>query len=233
MSVSGLLARRVRYVSQEEGQDMRWCQLRRWCGLALLLLLAPVAMLPAASLFTAETMADGTLYSDSVARRQGDLITILVQESTSVSEKNKTTAKRDNTLSAAVNMLPYSSEIVQSAGNSSNRLPAVSAESSKNFQGQGDYEATGEVKATITGRVLDVLDNGNLLIEGRRAVRVNNDTKTILITGIIRTSDIRSDNTVLSEKLHNFQVSIVGEGPLTRSQSEGFLGQIADILWPF
>ena len=215
---------------------MAWCHLQRWCGLVLLslmLLIAPLTLASAASLFTAETMADGTLYSDSVARRQGDLITIMVQESTSVSEKNKTTAKRDNKLSAAVKLIPYSSEIPQVAGESAGRLPAVAAESSKNFQGQGDYEATGEVKATITGRVLDVLDNGNLLIEGRRAVRVNNDTKTILITGIIRTADIRSDNTVLSEKLHNFQVSIVGEGPLTRSQSEGFLGQIADIIWPF
>lgn len=212
---------------------MWWCHLQRWCGLVLLLI-APVALVSAASLFTAETMADGTLYSDSVARRQGDLITIMVQENTSVSEKNKTTAKRNNKLSAAVNVIPFSSETPQVSGASSaGRLPAVAAESAKNFQGQGDYEATGEVKATITGRVLDVLDNGNLLIEGRRAVRVNNDTKTILITGIIRTADIRSDNTVLSEKLHNFQVSIVGEGPLTRSQSEGFLGQIADIVWPF
>lgn len=205
---------------------------RWWWLVAIVLLIAP--NLPAASLFTAETMADGTLYSDSVARRQGDLITILVQESTSVSEKNKTTAKRDNTLSASVKMLPGVSQLPAVQGASTvDTLPAIAAESSKNFKGQGDYEATGEVKATITGRVLDVLDNGNLLIEGRRAVRVNDDTKTILITGIIRTADIRSDNTVLSEKLHNFQVSIVGEGPLTRAQSQGILGTIADILWPF
>ena len=128
---------------------MWWCHLQRWCGLVLLLI-APVALVSAASLFTAETMADGTLYSDSVARRQGDLITIMVQENTSVSEKNKTTAKRNNKLSAAVNVIPFSSETPQVSGASSaGRLPAVAAESAKNFQGQGDYEATGEVKATI------------------------------------------------------------------------------------
>jgi len=203
------------------------------CRQALLLLVA-VLPLAAASLFTSETMADGTLYSDQVARRSGDLITILVQENTSISEKNKTTAKRDNTLQASVNLVPGSNEVPATVGQSSNgRLPAVDATSKKEFTGQGDYENTGAVKATITARVLDVLDNGNLLIEGRRAVRVNEDTKTILITGVIRTADIRSDNTVLSEKLHNFQVSIVGEGPLTRAQSQGILGTIADILWPF
>lgn len=203
------------------------------CRQALLLLVA-VLPLAAASLFTSETMADGTLYSDQVARRSGDLITILVQENTSISEKNKTTAKRDNTLQASVNLVPGSNQVPATVGESSiGRLPALDANSSKEFTGQGDYENTGAVKATITARVLDVLDNGNLLIEGRRAVRVNEDTKTILITGVIRTADIRSDNTVLSEKLHNFQVSIVGEGPLTRAQSQGILGTIADILWPF
>ena len=203
------------------------------CRQALLLLVA-VLPLAAASLFTSETMADGTLYSDQVARRSGDLITILVQENTSISEKNKTTAKRDNTLQASVNLVPGSNQLPATVGQSSiGRLPAIDADSKKEFTGQGDYENTGAVKATITARVLDVLDNGNLLIEGRRAVRVNEDTKTILITGVIRTADIRSDNTVLSEKLHNFQVSIVGEGPLTRAQSQGILGTIADILWPF
>jgi len=62
---------------------------------------------------------------------------------------------------------------------------------------------------------------------------VNKDTKTILITGIIRTADVQANNTVLSEKLHNFQVSIEGEGPLTRANHEGWLGEILDILWPF
>jgi flagellar L-ring protein FlgH len=201
---------------------------------ALLLVLVCTPFVPGASLFTSETMADGTLYSDSVARRAGDLITILVQETTSVSEKNKTTANRTNNLSAAVNMIPGTSQLPSVQGSSTvGTLPALSTTSTKDFKGQGDYEATGEVKATITARVLDVLDNGNLVIEGRRAVRVNEDTKTILITGVIRTADIRSDNTVLSEKLHNFQVSIVGEGPLTRAQSQGILGTIADILWPF
>ena len=37
----------------------------------------------------------------------------------------------------------------------------------------------------------------------------------------------------MSEKLHDFQVSIEGDGPLTRSQQEGWLGRLIDVLWPF
>jgi flagellar L-ring protein FlgH len=199
--------------------------------LMLLLLLLP---LQAESLFKAETLADGTLYSDQVARRSGDLITILVKETTSISERHKTQNKRENTIDAAITLFPGSNELPAATGSpQAGTLPALGANSKKDFKGEGKYESEGEVKATITGRVIDVLDNGNLLIEGRRLVQVNKDTKTILITGIIRTADIQADNTVFSEKLHNFQVSIVGEGPLTRSANEGFLGQILDILWPF
>jgi flagellar L-ring protein FlgH len=197
-------------------------------------LLASAACLQAESLFKAETLADGTLYSDQVARRAGDLITIVVKETTSISESQKSQNKRENTLDASVSLVPGTNQLPAAVGTASaGKLPALKAASSKDFKGEGKFEAEGEVKAVITGRVIDVLDNGNLLVEGRRSVKVGNDTKTILITGIIRTADIQANNTVLSEKLHNFQVSIVGEGPLSRSSHEGFLGEILDILWPF
>jgi len=202
--------------------------------LSILALLTCVGCLRAESLFKAETLADGTLYSDQVARRAGDLITIMVKETTSISERQKTENKRENTIDAAISLVPGTNQIPAAVGTASaGRLPALKAGSEKEFKGEGKIEAEGEVKAVITARVIDVLDNGNLLVEGRRTVRVNKDTKTILITGIIRTADIQANNTVLSEKLHNFQVSIEGEGPLTRANHEGWLGEILDILWPF
>lgn len=188
----------------------------------------------AASLWQAETLADGTLYSDQVARRKGDLVTIVIKESTKVTDKNKTKTTRDNTLSAAVTMVPGTDQIPAASGSSSiGALPAFAANGKKEYSGEGNYEHTGEVEASITARVLDVLDNGNLLVEGRRQVTVNNNSKTILITCVIRTADIKADNTVISEKLHNLQVSIEGEGPLSRTQKEGWIANILDVLWPF
>lgn len=202
--------------------------------LQILALFICAGSLQAESLFKAETLADGTLYSDQVARRAGDLITIMVKETTSVSERHKTENKRENTIDAAISLVPGTNQVPATVGTASaGKLPALKAASEKDFKGEGKVEAEGEVKAVITGRVIDVLDNGNLLVEGRRLVRVNKDTKTILITGIIRTADIQANNTVLSEKLHNFQVSIEGEGPLTRTGNEGWLGELLDIVWPF
>ena len=198
----------------------------------LLLLLGFTALLSAESLWTSETLSDGTLYTDQVARRRGDLITILVQETTAISATQKTETKRSLSADASGSVAAGISGTPAVTG-SATTLPTLALDSSKNFKGEGKVEQAGSVKATVTGRVMDVLDNGNLVVEGRRAVKVNDDTKTILITGIIRTADIRSDNTVLSEKLHNFQVAIEGDGPLARSQGPGFFGKVLDVVWPF
>lgn len=204
-------------------------------ALPVVVLLLAAAGLPAASMWQSETMADGTLYSDQVARKKGDLITILVKETTSVVDNNKTETKRkSDPISASVTMVPGSDQVAASSGASTiGKLPAFSATSENNFKGEGTVTQTGEVKATITGRVIDVLDNGNLLVEGRRQVKVNDDTKTILVTGIVRTADLKSDNTIQSEKLHNFQIAIENEGPIARSQKKGFLGEMIDVIWPF
>ena len=202
-------------------------------ALAVLVLGLP-APAAAQSLWSSESLADGTLYTDQVARRKGDLLTILVKETTAITENAKTETKRNNDVNAQVNMLPATPEVAPTTGVSTvGTLPGLNATSAKTFKGEGTFSANGDVRATITARVLDVLENGNLLVEGRRQVKIQNDTKTILITGIIRTADIKADNTVLSEKMHNFQVSIEGEGPLARAQGEGILGQVLDVLWPF
>ena len=77
-------------------------------ALALLLGLAPLA---AESLFTAETLADGTLYSDQVARRVGDLITIRVVERMSMSDEQETETSRETTIDAGFDAFPNSARI--------------------------------------------------------------------------------------------------------------------------
>ena len=208
--------------------------MRRGIAQAVLVVLLAAPAAHAATLWEAETLADGNLYSDQVARKPGDLITIMVKETTSVIDTQKTERNRTNEVDASISMLPLTTALPASVGSTSvGRLPAIRAQSEKEFEGEGKYTAEGEVRAVITGRVTDVLENGNLVIEGRRIVRVNDDSKTIVVTGVIRTTDVRSDNTVLSEKLHNFQVAIEGEGPLSRSQQEGWLGRLFDVVWPF
>ena len=200
----------------------------------LLLIVMCVAPLAAESLWHADTLADGNLYADATARRRGDLLTVVIQESTSITDEQKTDTKRDNKVDLGVDLLPGSNAIPAVVGQpTSGALPAIKADSTTEFKGEGKYDLTHKVRSSIAVQVVDVLDNGSLVVRGSREVVANEDRKTIQIAGIVRPSDIRSDNTVLSEKLYDLQVSIAGEGPLTRAQQAGWLSRILDIVWPF
>jgi flagellar L-ring protein precursor FlgH len=198
------------------------------------MLLALAAPLAAESLWQAETLADGNLYADATARRRGDILTVLIQETTSVSENQKTDTSRDNSIDASIDMLPTTTRAPATVGGTdANALPAIKAESKTTFAGEGKYAFDHKVRSSIAVQVVDVLDNGALVVRGSREVLVNEDRKTIQIAGIVRPSDIKSDNTVQSEKLYDLQVSIVGEGPMSRAQQRGWLGKLVDIVWPF
>lgn len=199
----------------------------------LLLILVCIVPLAAESLWQAETLADGNLYADATARRRGDILTVVIQETTSVSENQKTDTSRDNKAEFGVTYAPGTNSLPASMGNGKGTLPGLSLDSGKEFQGEGKYDFSHKVRSSIAVQVVDVLDNGSLVVRGTREVLVNEDRKTIQIGGIVRPSDIKSDNTVLSEKLYDLQVSIVGEGPLTRAQQEGWLGRLLDMVWPF
>jgi flagellar L-ring protein FlgH len=200
--------------------------------LALLLLTA--APLAAQSLFTDRTLDEGSLYADQVARQVGDLVTIRVVETMSVEEKAETKRERDNEARITLNQLPRSTKGGSTAGlDPAEFLPGLNVGSEKEFEGKGEAKSSGRMSLTLSARVMDTLDNGNLVIEARRTLTVNDDTKTVLLTGICRRADITQDNVVLSTSMHGFEVSIVGEGPLSRSQQEGWLGRLLDAVWPF
>ena len=64
------------------------------------------------------------------------------------------------------------------------------------FTGTGATSRAGSLSATITARVMDVLPNGNLAIEGKREIYVNNEKKEILLQGVVRPRDIAFNNTI-------------------------------------
>jgi flagellar L-ring protein precursor FlgH len=193
--------------------------------LQALLLMGCCGGLQAQSLVAAKTLADGSLFSDAVARHVGDLLTILVRETTSVRESQETETGRTSSASVSGSITPPNHSVATP-------FPPLSYSSDSDFKGDGSYSQSGQITATITGRVIDVLDNGNLLVEARRVLRVGEDSKTIILSGIVRTDDISPGNTVLSEKMHNFQVGIEGQGPLSRAQQRGWLGRLLDVIWP-
>ena len=154
-----------------------------------------------------------------------------IVEVSQASESATTDTKRTSQTTAGINNF---------LGLESNNFPSsitpskfIDASTQNDFSGSGATTRTGSLSATITARVIDVLPSGNLAIEGKREIVVNNEKKEILLQGIVRQKDIAYDNSVLSTQIADAKVIYTGIGIVGEKQRPGFLARLVDMFWPF
>jgi flagellar L-ring protein precursor FlgH len=160
-------------------------------------------------------------YKDRKAQRVGDLLTVVVLESsTGVTSASTASSKKDQTtIDAGIGPLLK------------NIIPNWQIGNSHNSQGTGSTTRTNRLSARLTVIVRQVLPNGNLVVEGMRLVQVNKETQRIVLSGIIRPEDIRTDNTILSENIADASIQYEGKGTVGDRQRKGLLGMI--LSWLF
>lgn len=177
--------------------------------------------------------ASGSVTDDLKARRRGDIITIVISETASASKEAKTGTSRDSTMSAGIpNLLGLENSNFMK-NNFSDLAKIINASNSSKFSGSGSTSRQENLKATITARVIDVQSNGNLMIEGRRNIKVNEEDQIIVLEGTVRPRDIAPDNTVNSIYVADARINYSGRGIISDRQSPGWLMNILDKIWPF
>ena len=68
---------------------------------------------------------------------------------------------------------------------------------------------------------------------GRQEIRVNSELRELVVSGVVRPSDIESNNTISHEKIAELRVAYGGRGTLSELQQPRWVMQIWDILFPF
>jgi flagellar L-ring protein FlgH len=171
------------------------------------------------------------LAEDLKARRRGDILTVVISEQASASKQASTDTKRGSSMSAGMpKLLGLEKTPIKSWADLS-QLLSVSFDSK--FDGSGSTSRQETLQATISAKVVDVIPNGNLLIEGRRSVKVNNEDQIIVLTGMVRSRDVSSDNTVSSSLIADARINYSGKGIISDRQKPGWLMNIFDKVWPF
>lgn len=160
-------------------------------------------------------------FVDRVARHEGDIVTILISESSSSSFAAQTTTSKTEKNNITKGLGPLLG----------NLIPALGTGADASSAGQGSTTQTGRFIAKMTVTIKKVLPNGQYLIEGARAVKVNKDTQTFRLSGLVRADDIRSDNTILSENIANAEIFADGKGAISDRQRRGFLSRLLDWLF--
>lgn len=206
-----------------------------WSRCDLLLLAVAGCTLVAAPLSAQSLWKESSsqsLVADKRARAVGDILTIQVQESNSVTKDNSTsTAKKSGVDASIASFLfgPGASGLLTKGG----QFPSLKLEGKSDFTGGGKINNTENMNTRIAVRVVDVLPNGNLVLEGNRQTSFAGETQDAILRGVVRGEDVAANNVVFSYNVANATIRFVSKGAITDSQKKGWFTRVWDKVTPF
>ncbi|MEQ9068354.1 MAG: flagellar basal body L-ring protein FlgH [Gimesia chilikensis] len=161
-----------------------------------------------------------------------DIITIMVDEKSSVTIDSRFNRNRTETLKAELK------EFMR-IDNAGNLAPAAVNSPKIDTQLQGRLQSTGQVadregiQYRIAATVVDIRPNGNLILEARKSIRSNRDVWEYRLTGEIRSKDVNRDNTALSENIANLDIVKHQRGKVYQSTKRPWGVVLYDWFFPF
>lgn len=164
-----------------------------------------------------------SLYTDHRAMKKDDILTVLIVENAKADSKSSTSTNKKNS---------FGVDNVEGSG-SLRFIPSFGASGTTDvgYDGKGGTAREGKLVATISARVVEVLDNGNLRIDGNKVVEINEEKEIIKISGVVRPEDIESDNTVYSYDISDAKITYSGKGVANSGRRPGIIARILN--WIF
>lgn len=174
-----------------------------------------------------------SFFKDQRANRVGDILTVVIEIDDNADISNATNRVRST----------KEAESIQNMwGNETGMFKYLPGVDPKNFvnissnpshQGSGNIKRNEKINLKIAVQVLEVLPNGNLVVNGKQQILVNGELRELTVAGVARREDIMSDNTVKSEKLAEARISYGGRGSIADAQEPRYGHKIMDVLMPF
>ncbi len=177
--------------------------------------------------------ARNSLFIDRKARRVNDILTIVVSESAEGGNNASTDTSRDTSTTAGItSMLGLEQKILEQNRRMGTSI-SMGGTHANSLKGTGKTSRDGSLTATISARVMNIMENGNFLIEGRRQLTINAEDQYLIISGIVRPDDITADNTILSQNIADAKIVYTGKGVVDDKMRPGWLTRVMDWAWPF
>lgn len=175
---------------------------------------------PSAALPPPRTDWMNALTGDFRARNLNDLLTVRVVESITASGTAGSTLDKSSSASASITGLFGLEDRFPSWLDPTN---LAGQEASTDFQGAGATNRTGQLTAMMTVRVAEVLPNGDLVLEGAREIDINGDRQIVVLSGVVRPSDVPPSNVVPSPLIGQLRIRYFGRGLIKDNLQPGWL----------
>ncbi|MGO8697720.1 MAG: flagellar basal body L-ring protein FlgH [Limisphaerales bacterium] len=199
--------------------------------LALALSLSQLTNVGADSLWK-DDASSASIFADKKAHRVGDIVTVIIQENNGASRNNNTTTARTSSVDASISSFLYpasASGLLTKKG----QLPAMSLSGKNSFNGGGQINNVETITAQLAVKVIDVLPNGNLVVEGRRQTAFSGEKQDAILRGTVRYDDISATNTVYSYNIADPSIQFISHGAVSDSQNKGWFTKVWDKFSPF
>jgi flagellar L-ring protein precursor FlgH len=170
----------------------------------------------------------GNLFAmEARAHRVGDILTVSFTESFQATKSQNAATSRTSENSVTLPTV-MGSILPNSLGNSAE----LGSSGESTFSGSGSTNQSNSLTGLISVHVVRVYLNGNLEILGQKKLTLNNGDEYIRVSGIVRPSDISSDNVVQSDRIANADINYVGAGDTARTGKKGWYTKMLDTINP-
>jgi flagellar L-ring protein precursor FlgH len=176
---------------------------------------------------------NGAWFADRRARKVNDIVTIVVDESAKASKAAGTSLARDSNTSLGVSAFFGLEKSLSEKNSRITPSSMAQTNTTTGFDGSGKTSREETLSTTVTAFVKAILPNGNMEIEAKRSVSVNNENQVMVLHGVIRPEDVDGLNSVPSSRVAQARIEYYGEGVISEKQNPGWMHKIIDHLWPF
>ncbi len=175
-----------------------------------------------------------SFFKDQRASQVGDILTVLVNIDDNANMKNKTERQRNAKDDLDVpGLVGLESAIVKALPNRSDANNILSTNSVTSTKGDGKIERNEKIELKVAAVITQVLPNGNLVVNGKQEVRVNNELRQLQIDGVIRPEDISIANAIGYEKIAEARIAYGGRGIISDVQKPRYGQELMDIILPY
>ncbi|MDE2135159.1 MAG: flagellar basal body L-ring protein FlgH [Alphaproteobacteria bacterium] len=171
-----------------------------------------------------------SFFHDPRASRVGDILTVSISVADAAKLSNTTSRTRTNSDDA--NLANFFG-LEKSLPSAMTPGSLVKMGSDTSNVGGGSIARSEQINLTLAALVTQVLPNGNMVIAGHQQMRVNGELRDLQVSGIVRTEDITSANTVDLTQIAEARISYGGKGTVSDVQQPRLGSQLYDILMPW
>ena len=101
------------------------------------------------------------------------------------------------------------------------------------FKGDGNASQSSTLAGEVSVTIVEVRANGTALVRGEKRLMLSQGQEWVQVSGIVRLSDIDSDNRVASTRVADARIAYAGNGPVSRASREGWLSKFFNLISPF